>query len=251
MPESVNTPLVVGADDRRDRGLVGLGCHGPQITRAGASAAGFEHPSSMWRRRAACSILVGMQEGPVAAWELESVEMIGCLPAAALRRPRPARAAGACSRLATLCSMRVTPATACTSAARGLLKVVRPTHDANLVLDRIAPGEAFGELAVLNSAPRSASIIAIEGCETHRARQGRHRARARPRTRCGAPHAGPRSPARSRWPRRRWRGTTAAWRRPCAERTVRPARDPARGGSPPDPGRGVQGPRDAACTSPA
>jgi HD-GYP domain-containing protein (c-di-GMP phosphodiesterase class II) len=49
---------------------------------------------------------------------------------------------------------------------RGALKVVRPTHDDRLVLNRLEPGEAFGELAVLNSAPRSASVIAIEDCET-------------------------------------------------------------------------------------
>ncbi len=49
---------------------------------------------------------------------------------------------------------------------RGHLKVVRPTHDDRLVLDRVEPGAAFGELAVLNSAPRTASVIAIEDCET-------------------------------------------------------------------------------------
>src|SRR3954469_12813686 len=49
---------------------------------------------------------------------------------------------------------------------RGHLKVVRPTHDDRLVLDNVEPGEACGELAVLNSAPRSASVIAIEDCET-------------------------------------------------------------------------------------
>jgi putative two-component system response regulator len=49
---------------------------------------------------------------------------------------------------------------------RGHLKVVRPTHDDRLVLEKVEPGEAFGELAVLNSAPRTASVIAIEDCET-------------------------------------------------------------------------------------
>ena len=47
---------------------------------------------------------------------------------------------------------------------RGLLKVVRPTYG-DLVLQRLEPGTAFGELAVLNSAPRSASVIAIEDSE--------------------------------------------------------------------------------------
>jgi response regulator RpfG family c-di-GMP phosphodiesterase len=49
---------------------------------------------------------------------------------------------------------------------RGHLKVVRPTHDDRLVLAEVEPGRAFGELAVLNSAPRLASVIAIEDCET-------------------------------------------------------------------------------------
>jgi HD-GYP domain-containing protein (c-di-GMP phosphodiesterase class II) len=46
----------------------------------------------------------------------------------------------------------------------GLLKVVRPTYG-DLVLQRLEPGTPFGELAVLNSAPRSASVIAIEDSE--------------------------------------------------------------------------------------
>src|SRR3954452_20083941 len=49
---------------------------------------------------------------------------------------------------------------------RGHLKGVRPTHDDRLVLDHVEPGHAFGELAVLNSAPRTASVIAIEDFET-------------------------------------------------------------------------------------
>lgn len=48
----------------------------------------------------------------------------------------------------------------------GLLKVVRPTRGNNLVLDRLGPGRSFGELAVLNSSPRLASVIAVEPSET-------------------------------------------------------------------------------------
>jgi len=101
----------------------------------------------------------------VETWELTSVEMLGCLPEAALED------------LAQHARRRVfgpgdvvfhegDDGHSMHVCRRGLLKVVRPTHDASLVLDRIAPGEAFGELAILNSAPRLASIIAIEGCET-------------------------------------------------------------------------------------
>jgi len=44
----------------------------------------------------------------------------------------------------------------------GALKVVRPTVGTGLVLERLGPGSAFGELAVLNSSPRLASVIAVE-----------------------------------------------------------------------------------------
>ena len=101
----------------------------------------------------------------VEPWELTSVEMLGCLPGPALED-----LAGHAHRRVFAPgetvfhegdaghSMHV-----CRS---GLLNVVRPSHDANLVLNRIAPGDAFGELAVLNSAPRLASIIAVEDSET-------------------------------------------------------------------------------------
>src|SRR5438876_5559483 len=48
----------------------------------------------------------------------------------------------------------------------GALAVVRPSHDSDLVLERLGPGQAFGELAVLNGAARLASVIAIESSET-------------------------------------------------------------------------------------
>jgi HD-GYP domain-containing protein (c-di-GMP phosphodiesterase class II) len=48
----------------------------------------------------------------------------------------------------------------------GALTVVRPSHDADLVLERLGPGCTFGELAVLNSASRLASVIAVEPSET-------------------------------------------------------------------------------------
>ncbi len=47
----------------------------------------------------------------------------------------------------------------------GVLKVVRPTLGRGLVLDRLGPGSAFGELAVLNSCRRLASVIAVERSE--------------------------------------------------------------------------------------
>jgi HD-GYP domain-containing protein (c-di-GMP phosphodiesterase class II) len=43
----------------------------------------------------------------------------------------------------------------------GAVKVVRPSHDPGLVLDVLGPGKVFGELAVLNSAPRTATLVAV------------------------------------------------------------------------------------------
>ena len=44
----------------------------------------------------------------------------------------------------------------------GMLKVVRPTLGPGLVLDRLGPGRAFGEVAVLNETNRLASVVSVE-----------------------------------------------------------------------------------------
>ncbi|GAC1530996.1 MAG: hypothetical protein NVS2B6_19120 [Thermoleophilaceae bacterium] len=49
---------------------------------------------------------------------------------------------------------------------RGALKVIRPSDNPEVVLQLLEPGQAFGELAVLNAQARSASVIALEECET-------------------------------------------------------------------------------------
>jgi HD-GYP domain-containing protein (c-di-GMP phosphodiesterase class II) len=49
---------------------------------------------------------------------------------------------------------------------RGLLAVVRPSRDPGLVLNRLGPGDAFGEIAVLTESPRLASVVAVEASET-------------------------------------------------------------------------------------
>src|SRR3954465_10072796 len=49
---------------------------------------------------------------------------------------------------------------------RGLLAVVRPSRDPGLVLNRMCPGDAFGEIAVLTEGPRLASVVTVEPTET-------------------------------------------------------------------------------------
>jgi HD-GYP domain-containing protein (c-di-GMP phosphodiesterase class II) len=102
---------------------------------------------------------------PVRPEELARAEMLEALPSTALRD-----LAGGASRRRFKAGQVVfnegDSGNSLHVVRRGHLKVVRPTHDDRLVLDRIEPGQAFGELAVLNSAPRLASVIALEDCET-------------------------------------------------------------------------------------
>ena len=48
----------------------------------------------------------------------------------------------------------------------GAVKVVRPSHDDGVVLDVLGPGKVFGELAVLNSTPRTATLVAVADTTT-------------------------------------------------------------------------------------
>ncbi len=50
--------------------------------------------------------------------------------------------------------------------ARGVLSVVRPSRDPGLVLQRLTAGDHFGEVGVLNSARRLASVVAVEPSQT-------------------------------------------------------------------------------------
>ena len=102
---------------------------------------------------------------PVRPEELARVEMLEALPAPALR-DLAARANRRRFRAGEVVFNEGDTGHSLHVVRRGHLKVVRPTHDDRLVLDRIEPGQAFGELAVLNSAPRLASVIALEDCET-------------------------------------------------------------------------------------
>jgi putative two-component system response regulator len=102
---------------------------------------------------------------PVRPDELGRAELLKALPSAALA-DLAGRAKRCRFRSGQVVFNEGDTGTSLHVVRRGHLKVVRPTHDDRLVLDRIDPGEAFGELAVLNSAPRTASVIAIEDCET-------------------------------------------------------------------------------------
>ena len=97
--------------------------------------------------------------------ELGRADMLGALPAAALH-DLAARATPRRFKAGQVVFHEGDEGNSLHVVRRGHLKVVRPTHDDRLVLDRMDPGQAFGELAVLNSAPRLASVIALEDCET-------------------------------------------------------------------------------------
>src|SRR3954463_4150203 len=49
---------------------------------------------------------------------------------------------------------------------RGLLAVVGPRRDPGLILNRMGPGECFGEIAVLTEGARLASVVTVEPTET-------------------------------------------------------------------------------------
>lgn len=48
----------------------------------------------------------------------------------------------------------------------GTVSVIRPSRDSDLVLQRLTAGDVFGEVAVLNSNRRLASVVASGDCET-------------------------------------------------------------------------------------
>jgi response regulator RpfG family c-di-GMP phosphodiesterase len=102
---------------------------------------------------------------PVRPEELARVEMLSTLPAQALSELAQ-RAHRRQFRSGEVVFNEGDHGTSLFVVRRGTLKVVRPTYDDRLVLARLEPGQAFGELAVLNASPRTASVIAIEDCET-------------------------------------------------------------------------------------
>jgi HD-GYP domain-containing protein (c-di-GMP phosphodiesterase class II) len=101
----------------------------------------------------------------VAPEELAAVEMLAALPA----EPLAELAATARPRLFSPAEVIIREGDVGDSlhiVRSGQVKVVRPSRDASLVLQTLGPGQVFGELAVLNSANRLATVVAVEETET-------------------------------------------------------------------------------------
>ena len=95
----------------------------------------------------------------------------GCSPASTTRRSTRSRrpCAAAASGAARSSSTPVTRATRCSSSLAGQVKIIVPSDDGAepAILTTIGPGGFFGELALLDGAPRSATAVALDAVETH------------------------------------------------------------------------------------
>jgi HD-GYP domain-containing protein (c-di-GMP phosphodiesterase class II) len=102
---------------------------------------------------------------PIASAELATVELLAGLPRSAREQlaRRSVRRAYAPGEVVFL---EGEPGDSLHVVSRGLLSVVRPSRDPGLVLHRLGPGDVFGEVGVLNDAPRLASIVAVDASET-------------------------------------------------------------------------------------
>jgi HD-GYP domain-containing protein (c-di-GMP phosphodiesterase class II) len=98
---------------------------------------------------------------PVRTEELSSVEIISCLPAPALEDVC-ARARRRAFERGEVVFSEGDRGDSLFVVRSGLLHVVRPSVDPEMVLDRLAADQVFGELAAVNECRRSASVIAVE-----------------------------------------------------------------------------------------
>jgi CRP-like cAMP-binding protein len=97
--------------------------------------------------------------------ELAAVELFASLPQPALADL--ARHAQICSYPAGTTIFEEGDLGDCLHVLRsGAVKVVRPSHDADVVLDVLGAGKVFGELAVLDSSPRTATLVALADSTT-------------------------------------------------------------------------------------
>ena len=97
--------------------------------------------------------------------DLRRSELLGCLPSAALdtlasRARRRGYAAG------EIVFEEGAPGDAMHLVRAGMFEVRRVEGAERYVLARLGPGFAFGELAVLDRTPRTATVVAVEASET-------------------------------------------------------------------------------------
>ena len=104
-------------------------------------------------------------DAPVQPEELTGIELLAGLPWGALRDlAGHARRRG--FRAGEIVFREGEPGNSLHVVTRGQLSVVRPSRDPGLVLGRLGRGDVFGEVGVLNAAPRLASIVAVDTSET-------------------------------------------------------------------------------------
>ena len=103
----------------------------------------------------------------VAQADLQSSEVLGCLPGAALEtlaeRAVPRRYAAG-----ETVFEEGSPGDCIHLVRSGVLEVQRTEGVEHYALARLVPGHAFGELAVLDRTPRTATVVAVEDSETVR-----------------------------------------------------------------------------------
>ena len=97
--------------------------------------------------------------------DLRRSELLGCLPPAALDT------LAECARLRRYAAGETVfevgaPGDAMHLVRSGVLEVRRSEGVEGYVLARLGPGYAFGELAVLDRTPRTATVVAVEASET-------------------------------------------------------------------------------------
>ena len=101
----------------------------------------------------------------VTSAELATVDLLACLPARA-REALARQARHRHYRAGEVIFYEGDEGGSLHIVRRGAVSVIRPSRDSELVLQRLAAGDVFGEVAVLNSDRRLASVVASEDCET-------------------------------------------------------------------------------------
>jgi HD-GYP domain-containing protein (c-di-GMP phosphodiesterase class II) len=111
------------------------------------------------------SVHADTRHDPVNAAELAAVDLLACLPVAA-RETLARQARHRHYRAGEVIFYEGDEGASLHLVRSGAVSVIRPSRDVDLVLQRLAAGDVFGEVAVLNSSRRLASVVASEDCET-------------------------------------------------------------------------------------